>query len=213
MDRSWGAKSILIILMGTSSATRVISESGQIQRDLNSLDPSHRRGSRVPAGSCRSCSRCRRNCACNRNCSLRARLVYLRENWHRTDQLDSVLEVLYLEMDKLSKKAPADEATELATKRVNDVIQRGKELMKGVEFIDYIDPFVPAGDRPEHRDIVLVLSQLRQGIKRQQAELQELAQRSLSEKWDSLTANNKDVPDSTPDRLPIKYQDLLANVQ
>jgi DNA repair exonuclease SbcCD ATPase subunit len=112
---------------------------------------------------------------------LRSRLTYLRENADRTSQLKSVLDGLYLEMDKLSKKAPADEVTELALRKVNAVIARCKELMQGDEFIDSVDVFVAAGERPEHRDVVLVLSELKQGIDRLEGERRSLVQQS--ERW------------------------------
>jgi hypothetical protein len=119
-----------------------------------------------------------------REAALAARLQFLREMRQRRGQLQSVLHGLYTEMDKLSKKSPADEATELATSRVNDVIQRCRELMKGDEFIDCIDPFVPAGKWPEHRDVVLVLGQLIQGINRLRAEEDDLSIRSQREGWE-----------------------------
>lgn len=64
------------------------------------------------------------------------RLAFLRDSQPKVSQLESVLDGLYTEMDKLSKKAPADQVTELALKRVNEVIKRGKELMAGDEFVD-----------------------------------------------------------------------------
>lgn len=115
---------------------------------------------------------------------LRRRLAYLRGQKGRRDQLKSVLDGLYDEMDKLSKKAPADQVTELALKRINDVIRRGKELMQGDEFIDSIEVFVAAGERPEHRDVLLVLRELRQGMQRLEAEESNLRFRASKEEWD-----------------------------
>ncbi len=132
----------------------------------------------------------------------RARLRFLRETRQRRDQLESVLTGLYTEMDKLSKKAPADEATELATTRVNDVILRCRELMNGDEFIDCIDPFVPAGERPEHRDVVLVLSQLMQGIARLTSEEESLRRRSESEGWERTPANGRQGTGNSVNRSP-----------
>lgn len=94
------------------------------------------------------------------------------------DLLDSVLEGFYDEMDKLAKKAPADEITELGLKRVNELIKQSKELLAGDPFIDSIDPFVAAGENPEHRDILLILREIRQGMKRQREEHQELERES-----------------------------------
>lgn len=58
--------------------------------------------------------------------------------------------------------------------------------MQGDEFIDSIDLFVAAGERPEHRDALLILGDLRQGIKRIKEEFERLAYRSRSEHWDDV---------------------------
>ena len=106
-----------------------------------------------------------------KNTDRRSREEYLGDNRDRMNELDSVLDGLYTEIDKLCKKAPADEVTELALKRVNALITACKELLKGDEFIDSIDIFVPAGERPELRDVLLVLSELTQGMKRARSQL------------------------------------------
>jgi hypothetical protein len=107
----------------------------------------------------------------------RDRLASLRASAGRKGQLKSVLQGYYGELDKLSKKAPADEVTELALKRINDLIKQCKELLQGDPFIDSIDQFVAAGERPEHRDALLVLRDLQQGIARFEEELQGLERR------------------------------------
>jgi hypothetical protein len=88
--------------------------------------------------------------------------------------LDSVLDGLYGEVDKLAKKAPADEITELGLRRINDLITRAKELLKGDPFIDSIDTFVPAGENPEHRDVLLILREIKQGMERREQEYKAL---------------------------------------
>jgi hypothetical protein len=80
--------------------------------------------------------------------------------------LASVLAGLYDEIDKLAKKAPADEITELGLRQTNSVISAAKEFLAGDPFIDEITPFVPAGENPEYRDVLLVLRQLKQGLAR-----------------------------------------------
>jgi hypothetical protein len=82
----------------------------------------------------------------------------------------NVLDGLYDEIEKLTKKAPADQVTELALRRVNALIKEAKELLKGDPFIDTIDVFVAAGDNPENRDVLLILREIRQGLKRQNSE-------------------------------------------
>lgn len=99
------------------------------------------------------------------------RLMVLRAAKGKKEQLKSVLQGYYNEIDKLSKKAPAEQITELALKRINELIRQCKELLQGDPFIDSIDLFVAAGERPEHRDALLLLRDLRQGIERFENEL------------------------------------------
>jgi len=58
--------------------------------------------------------------------------------------------------------------TRLSLDRINKIIKSIKELTKDEEddFIEEVSEFVPAGDMPEYRDVVLVLSQLRAGLDR-----------------------------------------------
>ena len=108
---------------------------------------------------------------------LRERLAKIRALAGKKEQLKSVLKGYYDEMDKLSKKAPADQVTELALRRTNDLIRQCKELLQGDSFIDSIDLFVAAGERPEHRDVLLVLRDLMQGIERYEKEARDLSER------------------------------------
>jgi hypothetical protein len=80
--------------------------------------------------------------------------------------LSSVSKGLYDELDKLSKKAPAEPVTDLVLTQVNDVIREIKELAKDDLYVQRLNEFVAAGDNPEHRDVVVVLRQLRQGLER-----------------------------------------------
>lgn len=80
--------------------------------------------------------------------------------------LESVSLGLYEEMDKLSKKAPAETVTDLALAQLNDVIRETKLLITEDAFVQRLSEFVPAGDNPELRDAVVVLRQLRQGLER-----------------------------------------------
>ncbi len=104
-----------------------------------------------------------------------ARLEEIGVSRRELRQLAEVVQNLYAEMDKLSRKVPAGAVTELALGRVNDLIARCKLVLKGDTFVDLIDPFVPAGSNPEHRDAVLVLSELKQGIARRIQELDQEA--------------------------------------
>jgi len=80
--------------------------------------------------------------------------------------LESVSLGMYEEIEKLTKKAPAEQVTELALEQVNDLIGEAKELMKEDRYIQRLNQFVPAGDLPQLRDVLLVLRQVRQGLER-----------------------------------------------
>lgn len=86
----------------------------------------------------------------------------------RHEQLVSVTAALYDEMDKLNRKAPAMTISQLSLERVNKLIKSAKDLMQQErdDFIEEIVEFVPAGDMPEYRDVVLVLGQLKAGLDR-----------------------------------------------
>ena len=79
--------------------------------------------------------------------------------------LESVSLGLYEEVDKLSKKAPAEPVTDLVLAQLNDIIRETKQLTDD-PYIQRITEFVPAGDNPEQRDAVVVLRQIRLGLER-----------------------------------------------
>jgi hypothetical protein len=80
--------------------------------------------------------------------------------------LDSVSHGLYDEIDKLAKKAPAEPVTDLALEQINDVIRETKQLVQSDPYIRRLNEFVAAGDNPQHRDAVIVLRRIRQGLER-----------------------------------------------
>lgn len=82
------------------------------------------------------------------------------------DLLQSVSAGLYEEIDKLAKKSPADEISILALEQVNDLIRESKELSPDDLYMKRYKVFVAAGDNPQHRDVVLLLRQVRQGLDR-----------------------------------------------
>lgn len=88
-------------------------------------------------------------------------------------RLNSVVTGLYMEVDKLAKKAPVDEVSDLALKRINVAITEAKKLLKGDPFVASIDVFVAAGENPEYRDVLLILREVKQGITRE-AEAREI---------------------------------------
>lgn len=78
----------------------------------------------------------------------------------------SEVEGLYIEADKLAKKSPATKITQLELDTTNYIIEKVKKLLNGDTFIDRLKKFVPAGDNPEYREVVLVLRQVIQGMNR-----------------------------------------------
>ena len=104
----------------------------------------------------------------------KARLEYLQGTRTRWTLLNSVLDGLYTEFEKLTKKSPADEITNLALKRINVVIKDAKGLLKDDSYVDSIDPFVAAGDLPQLRDALMILRELKQGMERQHNEYRNL---------------------------------------
>jgi hypothetical protein len=85
--------------------------------------------------------------------------------------LDSVSLGLYEEIDKLCKKAPAEIVSDLVVEQVNDLIQETTQLITSDAYVQRLKSFVPAGDNPQHRDVVIVLRQIRQGLERCHSEL------------------------------------------
>lgn len=89
--------------------------------------------------------------------------------------LESVSLGLYDEIDKLSKKAPAEPVTDLVLTQMNEVIRETKELVTDDPYVQRLKEFVPAGDNPQHRDAVVVMRQVRQGLDRFRQQLDPLA--------------------------------------
>jgi hypothetical protein len=80
--------------------------------------------------------------------------------------LESALDGLYEEFDKLSRKAPTAPVTPLALKAINEAISDSKALLGGDRYVDRISEFVAAGEAPETRDVLLVLAALRSALHR-----------------------------------------------
>lgn len=73
---------------------------------------------------------------------------------------------LYDEVDKLVETAPKEPITSLQLKIVNSFLGKAKTLLSGDTIIDEVEVFGAAGDKPEYRDVIIVLRQLRQGVER-----------------------------------------------
>lgn len=83
--------------------------------------------------------------------------------------LESEIENLYQEFDKLTKKSAIQRITDLALENVNSAIGDAKELLRGDRSVDRIKPFVAAGENPVNSDVVLVLSKLTTALRRFQS--------------------------------------------
>lgn len=97
---------------------------------------------------------------------LSALAATLKTQRQRLDLLQSVSAGLYEELDKLAKKSPADEISPLGLEHVNELIRDAKELSPDDLYMQRCKVFVPAGDIPQHRDVDMVLRQIRQGLDR-----------------------------------------------
>jgi hypothetical protein len=85
--------------------------------------------------------------------------------------LDSVSRGLYDELDKLSKKAPAEPITDLVLEHMNDVIRETKQLIVNDVYVQRLKECVAAGDNSQQRDALVLMRQVRDGLKRFETEL------------------------------------------
>lgn len=119
---------------------------------------------------------------------LTKRLDDLRQKKQKVDLLQSASLGLYDELDKLAKKAGADQVTDLALEQVNEFVRDAKALMPEDAYVQRQKEFVAAGDNPEHRDVVFVMRQLRQGLERFDANVT-----SLQTRWKESLADARGV--------------------
>jgi len=82
------------------------------------------------------------------------------------EMIKSELMELYDEVDKLVKTLPMEPITSLQLKTVNSFLGKAKSLLSGDTIIDEIEVFVTSEDKPEYRDVIMVLRQIRQGLER-----------------------------------------------
>jgi len=117
------------------------------------------------------------------------RLAELRKNKAQCELLRSVADGLYEEVDKVSKKSPAETVTTLVLEEVNHLVTQVKVLGGEDPFIQRLREFVPAGERPEHRDAVVVLKLVLQGLDRVAKSLSSLADREGSRSREARLVN------------------------
>jgi hypothetical protein len=93
----------------------------------------------------------------------------LREKYAETSELSALESVsvgLYEELDKFTKKAPAEPVTEFVLNQLNDIVRETKKMAVGDPHIQKLTEFVAAGDNPQQRDALVLLRQSRQGLER-----------------------------------------------
>ena len=82
----------------------------------------------------------------------------------KLESLNNASEGMYDEIDKLTKKKPIEEATEIMVEEVNNIISKTQRLITDDSYIKRLKVFVPAGNPPELRDVLFVLRLARQGM-------------------------------------------------
>ncbi len=94
--------------------------------------------------------------------------AWLEEADARSAQLESVVTVLHAELDKLARKSPTGQVSDLMVQRVNKAIRESHALMdrEGDDFLQEVTEFIAAGDNPENRDVLLVLAELKAALSR-----------------------------------------------
>lgn len=96
------------------------------------------------------------------------RVAALADMRNRYQQLASVTTALYEELKPLTHKWPTMPVTDLTIAKVNKAIRAVRDLMKaeGDDFVEDINEIVDAGDKPEYRDVLLVVTEMRAGLQR-----------------------------------------------
>lgn len=93
-------------------------------------------------------------------------------------ELESVALGLYEELDKLTKKSPAESVTDFVLSQLNDVIRETKKLARSDDYVQKLNEIVAAGDNPEQRDALVMLRQARQGLDRYKMRLEGRSKKS-----------------------------------
>lgn len=84
----------------------------------------------------------------------------------RSDALASHSGGFYDEVEKLTKGRGLIEATDLITKKANEVIREAKDIIKGDLYLDQVEQFVPAGNNPLYPDVLVSIRAVRDSLVR-----------------------------------------------
>lgn len=96
------------------------------------------------------------------------RISWLIEAKDRREQLVSVADGLYEELEKHARKWPTMTVTKRTVERVNMLLGETRKLLEGEndDFAAGLEDIVPAGDLPETRDVVMLLREVRDALDR-----------------------------------------------
>lgn len=97
----------------------------------------------------------------------------------RCRQLANVVEGLYEEHDKLAKKWPTMLVTQRTVERVNKLLAASRTLLRDEEddFVEGLNDIVAAGDPPETRDVVVLLREVKDALRRFELKYQDVWRR------------------------------------
>jgi hypothetical protein len=86
----------------------------------------------------------------------------------RKEELVSVADGLYDELDKHARKWPTMPVTKRTVQRVNKLLGETRKLLEDEadDFAAGLEDIVPAGDPPETRDVVMLLREVRDALSR-----------------------------------------------
>ena len=112
---------------------------------------------------------------------MRQRASWVHSAQKRYEALKTIVDALYDEVDKLSRKKPDDPVTQLYLDRTNRIVGQVKSLLREdaeiagesddlvADITDDLRTLVPAGDMPERQDVLLVLRETKAALDRLEA--------------------------------------------
>lgn len=77
------------------------------------------------------------------------------------------VEALYVEINKLATKKPAERLTPIIAKKINHSLNRVKEQVQNDEFLDAIETLPVDGELTRYDEALIVMAELRSALDRQ----------------------------------------------
>lgn len=116
------------------------------------------------------------------------RLIWIDDTKDKLDHINAFHTSLYIEIDKLNKKAPKEQISNFTLKKVNEHISNVKSLLPDDLYLSRIHQFEPAGDNPEYRDVAVALAEIGAAISQFKVKLldeeKSLTKSNETSKWD-----------------------------